>query len=148
MIGLSILMAQGVLCAQGEAGGSSVSQIKPVTCGLTHRLYTVEYHIRLGKVPILCSNTPEWGLHHCQHYFLITSYQVYKKSATSYPNSFWENKFSLFNYFHNFISIEIVSPYWIWIYHRNGFGWACKLCHEHFLFTPSTPHTHPLSLHM
>ena len=28
-------MTQGVLCPQGEAGGGSVSQIKPLTCGLT-----------------------------------------------------------------------------------------------------------------
>lgn len=36
LIGMSILMAQAVLCTQGETGGGSVSQIKPITCGLTH----------------------------------------------------------------------------------------------------------------
>lgn len=66
----------------GGRGRQSVSRIKPTTCGLPVTSKPVKYQVTLGEVPILWSNTTEWGLYHRSLLF-HPLYQVRKGPAAS-----------------------------------------------------------------
>lgn len=141
LIGPSILMAQGVLCTQGEAGGGRVSlRHSPQPVVSQADFETCGYQVRLGKVPILSSNTAEWGLYHCQLLFLNHSVPGMKTACC--PNSFWGFQFSLFNYFYNLILTECCTVIEFKFIITMGLGaLANSVVNVLFLLTPSPPRT-------